>query len=139
MLLQNGAVVTKLMAVDDAVASGARALFGEKYGEEVRVVSMGRSDAVAESGRPKAFSIELCGGTHAARTGDIGTITILGESAVGAGVRRIEALTADAARRHRAEEAQTLAAWIKGRAQGLYLMPPFGSAAIAARVMEALA
>ena len=109
VLLQNGAVVTKLMAVDDAIASGARALFGEKYGEEVRVVAMGLSGAVAADGRPKAFSIELCGGTHAERTGDIGAITIVSESAVGAGVRRIEALTADAARRHRAEEARTLA------------------------------
>ncbi len=106
VLLQNEPVVTKLMAVDDAIASGARALFGEKYGDEVRVVSMGLP---TDGEGAKAFSVELCGGTHAGRTGDIGAITIVGESAVGAGVRRIEALTADAARRHRAEEARTLA------------------------------
>ncbi|GJD90791.1 Alanine--tRNA ligase [Methylobacterium hispanicum] len=114
VLLQNEAVVTKLMAVDDAIASGARALFGEKYGDEVRVVSMGRpvdeAGAPAEEVRLPNFSIELCGGTHAARTGDIGLITIVGESAVGAGVRRIEAMTADAARRYRAEEGRALAA-----------------------------
>ncbi|WP_019903179.1 alanine--tRNA ligase [Methylobacterium sp. 77] len=112
VLLQNTPVVTKLMAQDDAVASGARALFGEKYGDEVRVVSMGRpvddTGDLAEAGRLPAFSIELCGGTHAARTGEIGQITVLGESAVGAGVRRIEALTAGTARRHRAEESRTL-------------------------------
>ncbi|CAM3142086.1 MULTISPECIES: alanine--tRNA ligase [Methylobacterium] len=114
VLLQNAPVVTKLMAVDDAIASGARALFGEKYGDEVRVVSMGlpvdASGAETDRGRLKNFSIELCGGTHAGRTGDIGAITIVSDSAVGAGVRRIEALTADAARHHRAEEARTLAA-----------------------------
>ncbi|WP_311274972.1 alanine--tRNA ligase [Methylobacterium sp. WCS2018Hpa-22] len=112
VLLQNTPVVTKLMAQDEAVASGARALFGEKYGDEVRVVSMGRpvdnQGELAEEGRLPAFSIELCGGTHAARTGEIGQITVLGESAVGAGVRRIEALTAGTARRHRAEESRTL-------------------------------
>ena len=106
VLLQNEPVVTKLMAVDDAIASGARALFGEKYGEEVRVVSMG----LPAGEGAKAFSVELCGGTHVGRTGDIGAITIVSDSAVGAGVRRIEALTADAARRHRADEARTLAA-----------------------------
>jgi len=104
VLLQNTPVVTKLMAQDEAVASGARALFGEKYGDEVRVVSMGLP---GESG--KAFSVELCGGTHAARTGEIGQVSVVAESAVGAGVRRIEALTAGAARRYRAEEAKTLA------------------------------
>ena len=113
VLLQNVPVVTKLMAVDDAIASGARALFGEKYGDEVRVVSMGRpveaEGSETEGARPANFSIELCGGTHAERTGDIGLISIVGESAVGAGVRRIEAMTADAARRHRADEARTLA------------------------------
>ncbi|KMO17078.1 alanine--tRNA ligase [Methylobacterium indicum] len=108
VLLQNEPVVTKLMAVDDAIASGARALFGEKYGEEVRVVSMGRDEAA--DGRPKTFSVELCGGTHVGRTGDIGVVTILGDSAVGAGVRRIEAMTGDAARRHLAGESRQLAA-----------------------------
>ncbi|AWN42151.1 alanine--tRNA ligase [Methylobacterium durans] len=114
VLLQNAPVVTKLMAVDEAIESGARALFGEKYGDEVRVVSMGRPvDAAGtetEGGRLSNFSIELCGGTHAAQTGDIGQITVVGESAVGAGVRRIEAMTGNAARRHRAEESRTLGA-----------------------------
>ena len=114
VLLQNVPVVTKLMAVDEAIESGARALFGEKYGDEVRVVSMGRpvdeAGREVEGGRLPNFSIELCGGTHAERTGDIGTITILAESAVGAGIRRIEAMTADAARRHRSEESRTLGA-----------------------------
>jgi len=112
VLLQNAPVVTKLMAVDEAIESGARALFGEKYGDEVRVVSMGRpvddEGVEAEGGRLPNFSIELCGGTHAQRTGDIGVISVVGESAVAAGVRRIEALTANAARRHRAEESRTL-------------------------------
>ncbi|MEH3145626.1 MAG: alanine--tRNA ligase [Methylobacterium frigidaeris] len=108
VLLQNQPVVTKLMAVDDAIASGARALFGEKYGDEVRVVSMGLGEA-QDGAKPRTFSVELCGGTHVARTGDIGTVAVLGESAVGAGVRRIEATTADAARRHAAEESRRLA------------------------------
>ena len=106
LVLQNEPVVTKLMAVDDAVASGARALFGEKYGDEVRVVSMGTD---REGGAAaKAFSVELCGGTHAERTGDIGMIAILGESGVAAGVRRLEALTGEAARRHLRGETATL-------------------------------
>ncbi|MBM1170693.1 alanine--tRNA ligase [Microvirga arabica] len=102
VLLQNEPVVTKLMAVDEAIESGARALFGEKYGDEVRVVSMGKA------GDAKTFSIELCGGTHVNRTGDIGVVTIVGESAVAAGVRRLEAMTGDAARRYLAEESRKL-------------------------------
>ena len=86
VLLQNEPVVTKLMAVDEAIESGARALFGEKYGDEVRVVSMGR--APDGEGANKAFSIELCGGTHVQRTGDIGVIAVVSEGAVAAGVRR---------------------------------------------------
>jgi alanyl-tRNA synthetase len=93
IVLQNTPVTTRLMAVDDAIASGARALFGEKYGDEVRVVAMG------EGGNAMGWSVELCGGTHVRRTGDIGVISVLGESAVGAGVRRIEALTGRAARK----------------------------------------
>jgi alanyl-tRNA synthetase len=92
VVLQNAAVTTRLMAVDDAIAAGARALFGEKYGDEVRVVAMG------EGGNALGWSVELCGGTHVRRTGDIGLVSVLGESAVGAGVRRIEALTGRAAR-----------------------------------------
>jgi len=93
VVLENGEVVTRSMAVDDARDSGARALFGEKYGDEVRVVSMG-----AEQGNALGWSVELCGGTHVRRTGDIGLISISGESAVASGVRRIEALTGNNAR-----------------------------------------
>ena len=97
VVLENAEVATRLMSLDDARASGARALFGEKYGDEVRVVSMGviEDDATHE----RAYSVELCGGTHVSRTGDIGLITIVGESAVAAGVRRIEAKTRDEARK----------------------------------------
>ncbi|KQW22433.1 alanine--tRNA ligase [Afipia sp. Root123D2] len=93
VVLENGEVVTRSMAVDDARASGARALFGEKYGDEVRVVSMGKG-----SGNMLGWSVELCGGTHVKRTGDIGLISVTGESAVASGVRRIEALTGRNAR-----------------------------------------
>ncbi|MCF2524311.1 alanine--tRNA ligase [Bradyrhizobium sp. G127] len=93
VVLENGEVLTRSMAVDDARASGARALFGEKYGDEVRVVSMG-----AGSGNTLGWSVELCGGTHVRRTGDIGVIAVTGESAVASGVRRIEALTGRNAR-----------------------------------------
>jgi alanyl-tRNA synthetase len=105
VVLRNEPVVTRLMGVDDAVASGARALFGEKYGDEVRVVSMGTTD-VADGVRP--YSVELCGGTHVGRTGDIGLIAIVGESAVSSGVRRIEALTGDAARHYLGGQARIL-------------------------------
>ncbi|MDU0343554.1 alanine--tRNA ligase [Bosea rubneri] len=93
IVLRNEPVTTRLMSVDEAIASGARALFGEKYGDEVRVVSMGTN----EDG--KAYSVELCGGTHAARTGDIGIVSVTGEGAVAAGVRRLEAMTGAGARR----------------------------------------
>ena len=89
---QNGAVTTRLMTPDDAIAMGAMALFGEKYGDEVRVVSMGIEDD------GKTYSIELCGGTHVNALGDIGLFTIVGEGAVSSGVRRVEALTGEAAR-----------------------------------------
>jgi alanyl-tRNA synthetase len=95
VVLQNSPVSTRLMAVDEAIASGARALFGEKYGDEVRVVAMGEG-----GGNTMGWSVELCGGTHVTRTGDIGLIAALGDSAVAAGVRRIEALTGTTARKH---------------------------------------
>ena len=94
---QNTPVVTRLMAQDEAIASGARALFGEKYGDEVRVVAMGES---GEGSNAMGWSVELCGGTHVQRTGDIGLISLVGEAGVAAGVRRIEALTGRAARHH---------------------------------------
>jgi alanyl-tRNA synthetase len=95
---QNDQVVTRLMSVEDAIAEGAIALFGEKYGEEVRVVSMGRTIQGPKAGR--IYSIELCGGTHVEATGEIGLIRLVSESAVAAGVRRLEALTGEDARRH---------------------------------------
>jgi alanyl-tRNA synthetase len=103
IVLQNSPVTTRLMAVDDAIASGARALFGEKYGDEVRVVAMGD---VGEGGNALGWSVELCGGTHVRRTGDIGLVSVLGDSGVAAGVRRIEALTGNAARHHANSVAQ---------------------------------
>jgi alanyl-tRNA synthetase len=98
IVLQNAPVTTRLMAVDDAIASGARALFGEKYGDEVRVVAMGEGGT--EKSNTMGWSVELCGGTHVRRTGDIGLVSVVGESGVAAGVRRIEALTATGARKH---------------------------------------
>ncbi len=89
---ENGEVTTRLMTPDAAVAEGAMALFGEKYGDEVRVVAMG-----AGTGNRPAYSIELCGGTHVRRTGDIGLLRIVQESPVSAGVRRIEAVCGEAA------------------------------------------
>jgi alanyl-tRNA synthetase len=97
-VLQNAPVVTRVMALDDARASGARALFGEKYGDEVRVVAMGQNPLTATGGNAMGWSVELCGGTHVRRTGDIGLISVVGESGVAGGVRRIEALTANTAR-----------------------------------------
>jgi alanyl-tRNA synthetase len=99
VVLENDEVTTRLMAVDDAREAGARALFGEKYGDEVRVVSMGKQDR-AHGQNALGWSVELCGGTHVRRTGDIGLITVTGESAVASGVRRIEALTGRHARKH---------------------------------------
>ncbi|MEO1908992.1 MAG: alanine--tRNA ligase [Paracoccus sp. (in: a-proteobacteria)] len=97
---QNSAVVTRIMTPDDARGLGAQALFGEKYGDEVRVVSMGSLDGSGKGADGATYSLELCGGTHVARTGDIGAFALLGDSASSAGVRRIEALTGQAALDH---------------------------------------
>ncbi len=99
---RNSAVETRLMTPEEAIAAGAMALFGEKYGEEVRVLSMGGADG-------EKYSVELCGGTHALRTGDIGLFRIVGEGAVSAGVRRIEAVAGAAAEEHVRHQAQLLA------------------------------
>ncbi|MDI1342993.1 MAG: alanine--tRNA ligase, partial [Pseudolabrys sp.] len=105
IVLQNTPVTTRLMALDDARSSGARALFGEKYGDEVRVVAMGEG-----SGNALGWSVELCGGTHVRRTGDIGLITGLADSGVASGVRRLEALTGTVARRSVNKQLQTVKA-----------------------------
>ena len=96
LIRQNSSVATTLMSPQSAVERGALALFGEKYGDEVRVVTMGVGDA----GDKKPYSVELCGGTHVRRTGDIGLFKIVSESAVAAGVRRVEALTGELAECH---------------------------------------
>ena len=101
---ENAEVVTRLMTPEQAVAAGAMALFGEKYGEEVRVVGMGQDPAAED--KHGVYSLELCGGTHVRRTGDIGLFKIVSEGAVAAGVRRIEAVTGTAALRL-IEEAET--------------------------------
>jgi len=105
---QNTPVETRIMTPDDARALGAQALFGEKYGDEVRVVSMGRA-ATGKGHDKQTYSIELCGGTHVKQTGDIGTFVILGDSASSAGVRRIEALTGAAASEYLEAEAGRMA------------------------------
>jgi alanyl-tRNA synthetase len=99
----NQSVTTRLMSPDEAIEAGAMALFGEKYGDEVRVLGMGRA---GEGGRN--YSVELCGGTHVTATGDIGVFRIVSESAVSSGVRRIEALTGEGARQ-----------WLVGRDEAL--------------------
>ena len=101
----NEPVTTRLMTPEDAIEAGAMALFGEKYGDEVRVLSMGQSDW---NGSGRNYSVELCGGTHVRATGDIGVFRIVSESAVSSGVRRIEALTGEGARR-----------WLVGREDAL--------------------
>ncbi|MEY4879366.1 MAG: hypothetical protein RJB62_835 [Pseudomonadota bacterium] len=112
VLSRNTDVTTRLMATDDAVKAGAVAMFGEKYGDEVRVLSMG--EGLENAG--KSYSVELCGGTHVRRLGDIGLFTVLTESASAAGVRRIEALTSEGARRYlesQADAAREAAAVLK--------------------------
>jgi alanyl-tRNA synthetase len=111
----NSSVDTRLMTPEEAIAAGAMALFGEKYGEEVRVLSMGGAQG-------EKYSVELCGGTHALRTGDIGLFRIVGEGAVSAGVRRIEAVAGNAAEQHIRHQIDLLneaAAVMKVRAEDL--------------------
>ncbi|MGB3721848.1 MAG: alanine--tRNA ligase, partial [Pacificimonas sp.] len=121
----NEQVLTRLMTPDAAIEAGAMALFGEKYGDEVRVLSMGRSG-------PKDFSVELCGGTHVNALGDIGLFKIVGESAVSSGVRRIEALTGEAARLYLQDQEDRLTA----AAASLKAAPADVPARIAALVDE---
>ncbi len=106
---QNTPVETRIMTPEAAQELGARALFGEKYGDEVRVVSMGRAPGLGLGASGDVYSLELCGGTHVARTGDIGSFRLISEGASAGGVRRIEAVTAEAADAHAAAEAAALA------------------------------
>ncbi len=106
---QNAAVSTRIMTPDEAQEMGARALFGEKYGDEVRVVSMGRRPEGATGPAGPVYSLELCGGTHVKRTGDIGLLKVVGEAASSAGVRRVEALTGAAALEHLEAQERALA------------------------------
>ena len=108
LIRQNSGVQTRIMTPDDARALGAQALFGEKYGDEVRVVSMGQLAGSGKGADGTTYSLELCGGTHVARLGDIGAFVVLGDSGSSAGVRRIEALTGKAALDHMAAQNQRL-------------------------------
>jgi len=130
IVVQNGPVTTRLMSVDDARAEGAMALFGEKYGDEVRVVSMGTALHGEKANRP--YSIELCGGTHVNATGDIGLVRIVSDSPVAAGVRRIEALTGEAARQYLDEQERRL----KSAASVLKVSPAEVPARVEALVEE---
>lgn len=109
LIRQNGKVETRIMTPDDARALGAQALFGEKYGDEVRVVSMGRRAGSGKGTDGNTYSLELCGGTHVRQLGEIGAFVLLGDSASSAGVRRIEALTGKPALDHLDAQAQRLA------------------------------
>ncbi|MBZ0163713.1 MAG: alanine--tRNA ligase [Notoacmeibacter sp.] len=130
VVLQNAPVTTRLMAVDDAIAEGAMALFGEKYGDEVRVVSMGMATRGEKAG--KTYSVELCGGTHVRATGDIGLVRVVAENAVAAGVRRIEALTGEDARHYLDEQDRR----VKSMAAALKVAPGEAEARLAAVLEE---
>lgn len=131
VILQDAPVETKLMDRDSAMESGAMALFGEKYGDEVRVVSMGAVPGDTAE-KPKTYSVELCGGTHVGRTGEIGLVTVLSEGAVAAGVRRVEALTGEAARKYLAEQERML----RSIAATLKVRPEEAAERVAALVEE---
>ena len=106
---QNRDVTTRLMTPDEAIEAGALALFGEKYGDEVRVLAMGvNDDALGEDGNGRSYLVELCGGTHVRRVGDIAIFKSVSQSAVASGVRRIEALTAEGARLYLSEQDRLL-------------------------------
>ena len=108
LIRQNTAVETRIMTPDDARALGAQALFGEKYGDEVRVVSMGTLAGSGKGSDGRTYSLELCGGTHVARLGEIGLFVLLSDSASASGVRRIEALTGTGALAHVTEQTKHL-------------------------------
>ncbi len=127
IIVQNAPVETRLMGVEDAKQSGARALFGEKYGDEVRVVSMGEP-----TGNALGWSVELCGGTHVKRTGDIGLVKVLAETASASGVRRIEAFTADTARAYLSEQETRL----KEIAAALHVRPEDAAERVKALIEE---
>jgi len=100
VIRQNLPAETKMMGPQEAIAAGAVALFGEKYGDEVRVLTLGRALSTKDAAGDEPYSVELCGGTHVARTGDIALFKIVSETGIAAGVRRIEALTGEAARQY---------------------------------------
>ena len=127
IIVQNAPVETRLMGVEEAKESGARALFGEKYGDEVRVVSMGEP-----VGNGLGWSVELCGGTHVKRTGDIGLVKVMAESASASGVRRLEAFTADTARAYLGEQEARL----KVIAAALHVRPEDAAERVKALIEE---
>ena len=108
LIRQNSTVETRIMTPDDARKLGAQALFGEKYGDEVRVVSMGIKKDSGKGLTGNTYSLELCGGTHVQRTGQIGAFALIGESASAGGVRRIEAFTGKTAELYHAEQTRIL-------------------------------
>jgi alanyl-tRNA synthetase len=124
----NEDVVTRILTPDEAMIEGAMALFGEKYDDEVRVLSMGG----VEEGKTKQFSMELCGGTHVKRTGDIGLFKIVGESAVAAGIRRVEAVTGQGALAYFNEQERL----VQQSAEALRVVPSEVANKIAALVDE---
>ncbi len=128
VILQNVSAKTELMNPEAAIEAGAMALFGEKYGDEVRVLSLG--DPLDAS--PNAYSVELCGGTHVERTGDIALFKIVSEGAVAAGIRRVEAVTADAARSY----LETQAGYTRAAADTLKAKPEDVPARIEALIAE---